>query len=478
MNRLVSVVFFALCISCGWSTPLDDYVNMVDTSYNWTLHSSFSSWLGYKAYVLDLTSQTWMTRNESNHPTWRHWLTICVPDVIDPKASPTAFMYIDGGHISDPAPTSVDLLAEVVCLNTRTVSAALLTIPNEALIFENDGVSRSEDGLIAYTWRHFINNTKEPIWLARLPMTKAAVKAMDAIQEFTATLPHVPTIKDFVVAGASKRGWTTWTTGAVDKRVKAMVPMVMPILNMIPNMNHHYQAYDGWSFALDDYLKQGLMAFLNTPQFQALADIVDPWTYRDRLTMPKLILTAAGDEFFLPDSPQFFMGGLPGENMLTVIPDAEHSLATALLDVGETISTYHHMIVRDIKRPKYTYQIIRSNTTASIVVTSNIQPAKVTLWYAHSWGNVLRDFRLVACAQIPECLQPVMWWPTDITLSPSGENTWTAHMNAPYDGWLAFLIELRYDLGSSWDSYQLRVSSEVNIVPDRMPFPPCGNHCQ
>lgn len=48
----------------------------------------------------------------------------------------------------------------------------------EAKIFENDGVQRSEDSLIAYTWAHFINDTSDPIWLARLPMTKAVVKAM------------------------------------------------------------------------------------------------------------------------------------------------------------------------------------------------------------------------------------------------------------------------------------------------------------
>lgn len=74
----------------------------------------------------------------------------------------------------------------------------------------------------------------------------------------------------------------------------------------------------GWSFALEDYLNQGVMAYLNQPQFKAMASIVDPWTYKDRLTMPKLVLCAAGDEFFLPDSPQFFLKQLPGETYLNV----------------------------------------------------------------------------------------------------------------------------------------------------------------
>ena len=43
---------------------------------------------------------------------------------------------------------------------------------------------------------------------------------------------------------------------------------------------------------------------LDTPAFQKLMEIEDPYSYRDRLTMPKLIVNAAGDQFFLPDSSQ------------------------------------------------------------------------------------------------------------------------------------------------------------------------------
>jgi hypothetical protein len=46
--------------------------------------------------------------------------------------------------------------------------------------------------------------------------------AMDATIEF-AKQKTGNTIKKFVVAGASKRGWVTWLTSAVDKRVMAQV---------------------------------------------------------------------------------------------------------------------------------------------------------------------------------------------------------------------------------------------------------------
>lgn len=45
-------------------------------------------------------------------------------------------------------------------------------------------------------------------WLARMPMTKAAVRALDTMADVVAKYtPSAPAITQFVVAGASKRGW-------------------------------------------------------------------------------------------------------------------------------------------------------------------------------------------------------------------------------------------------------------------------------
>ena len=60
----------------------------------------------------------------------------------------------------------------------------------------------------------------------------------------------------FVVSGASKRGWTTWTTAAVDRRVVAIAPAVIDLLNVVPSFTHHWQAYGAWSDAVKDYVEQ------------------------------------------------------------------------------------------------------------------------------------------------------------------------------------------------------------------------------
>src|SRR5690606_19688355 len=105
--------------------------------------------------------------------------------------------------------------------------------------------------------------------------------------------------------GASKRGWTTWTLAAVDPRVKAIAPMVIDLLNIVPSFQHHYAAYGGFAEAVEDYVDMGIFEWFQTPDFQELLDVVGPYSYRERYVMPKFIINASGDEFFLPDSSQF-----------------------------------------------------------------------------------------------------------------------------------------------------------------------------
>ena len=130
----------------------------------------------------------------------------------------------------------------------------------------------------------------------------------------------------FVVSGASKRGWTTWTTAAVDRRVVAIVPAVIDMLNVEPSFVHHWRAYGAWSEAVKDYVEHGIMDWMGTPQFRALMKIEEPYEYRDRLTMPKLMRQRVRR----PVLPAGFVAVLlrrsAGEKHLRYVPNTVHSL--------------------------------------------------------------------------------------------------------------------------------------------------------
>src|SRR5205823_7237776 len=154
-----------------------------------------------------------------------------------------------------------------------------------------------------------------------------AVRAMDAVTAFCATNESGKVNTDgFVVVGGSKRGWTTWTTAAVDKRVVAIIPCVIDLLNIEPSMLHHYAAYGFWAPSIGNYTALRIMDWTGTPQHRALMKIEEPYEYRHRLTMPKFMINAADDQFFLPDSWQFYFNDLQGVKYLRYVPNAEHSL--------------------------------------------------------------------------------------------------------------------------------------------------------
>ncbi len=189
--------------------------------------------------------------------------------------------------------------------------------------------------------------TGDETWLVRLPMVKSGVKAMDAIQEFMATNQAGEIkIDQFVIAGASKRGWTTWLVGLVDQRVIGMMPLVIDALNTEAITRHHYEAYGFFSPSLGDYVRHGLYPHkLGSPEFAAVLQIEDPFQYRhrERMKIPKYVINASGDQYFLPDNSQYYFLNLPDEKLLRYVPNAKHNLAGS--DARESMIAFYDSLI-------------------------------------------------------------------------------------------------------------------------------------
>ncbi len=219
-------------------TALDRYVAKPDPSYRYELIQE-SQVEGCAVYLLRLTSQTWLTTNEVDRPVWKHWLTVIKPPEV---ISATGLLFIAGGNNEKPAPKAPDGNLVKAAIATKTVVAELRMVPNQPLVFHGETEGREEDGIIAYTWDKFLR-THDEKWPARLPMTKSAVRALDTITAFCASKAGGGVkVERFVVAGGSKRGWTTWTTAAVDQRVIGVVPSVIAFLNIRTSFGAYFQA--------------------------------------------------------------------------------------------------------------------------------------------------------------------------------------------------------------------------------------------
>jgi PhoPQ-activated pathogenicity-related protein len=431
-------------------TALDRYVAAPDDHFALRSVGTLPGARDVTVTILELTSQQWLTAADVDRPVWTHWLVVYRPATV--RAS-RGLLFVGGGSNDGDRPEKVNALLLQVAADTNTVTAELRMVPNQPVTFAGDPmhVARKEDAIIAYTWDRYLR-TGDERWPLRLPMTKAVVRAMDALTQWTASAEGgAHAVNEFVVAGASKRGWTTWATAAVDRRVIGIVPLVIDVLNVVPSFKHHWQAYGFWAPAVKDYAGQGIMDWMDTSQFAALMTIEDPWSYRDRFTMPKLLVNAAGDQFFLPDSSQFYAATLPGETHLRYVPNTDHSLEGS--DARESLEAFYTAIVTGTPRPRVTWKV---DPPGGLTVTASDRPTEVRLWQATN--PKARDFRL-------ETFGP-KWHAA--TLSPVGPNTWRAAPRTPRAGWTAWFIELTFPSGGR---YPFVFTTDVHVTPDRLPFP-------
>jgi len=431
----------------GDYTALDRYVAAPDSSFRYTLSRTLT-YPGLTAYQLDMVSQTWLSTAEVDRPEWHHWVTIYKPDAI---TTPTALLLIDGGS-NTAAPPAPDPTLTLLAATAGAILVDLGQVPNEPLRFAGETATRSEDAIIAYTWDKYLR-TGDERWPARLPMTKAAVRAMDAATAFLAQLPAgAATVKNFVVVGASKRGWTTWSTAAVDPRVIAIAPLVFDALDTQQVFAHHWEAYGFWSTAVQDYVAAGIMNWFGTPQMDALLQIEDPYPYRARLALPSYQVASTGDQFFLPDSPRFYFSDLPGEKYLRFVPNTDHSLGS--LSAIANLVAWFQTVTSNYPRPRFYWTADRA--AGRLTVRTVDAPTQVTLWQA---GNPkARDFRLETIG--------AAWTSTPVT---GANGIYTITLPSPAQGWTAYMVELDFPgPGGS----PLVFTTEVVVMPDIYPFPP------
>ena len=436
---------------------LQEYVSLEDDSYSWELLSSGSG-DGYRIYFLKLESQAWRTGNEVDRTLWTHSLSIIIPDTARQAAgrsgSAAVLLIIDGGSNDEVPPVDSDDTAIEMALDSGKIVSRLGMVPNQPIGFAPEFRGRIEDDLVAHTWNLYME-TGDQGWLARWPMVKSAVRAMDTVEEFLASPPSAGfedplEVEGFIVTGASKRGWTTWLTGATDARVSAIVPVVIDVLNVIPSMDHHYAAYGFWAPAVRDYEEQGIMARKNEGIYRDLIRLVDPYYYRDQLQIPKYIVNSAGDQFFLPDSSQFYFDELPGENYLRYVPNTDHSLSNC--DARESIAAYTSLIAAGAPRPKFSWSM---EDDGSIRVSTADQPTEVRLWQAVNPDA--RDFRLVTLGAA---------WSSRL-LRSDGSGVYHARVRLPEKGWIAFFVELTY---TPAPGKKLKFTTAVRVLPNVLPY--------
>ena len=177
---------------------------------------------------------------------------------------------------------------------------------------------------------------------------------------------------------------------------------------------------------VDGHLYSETTGYFETPEMQEAFDIIDPFEYRDKLMMPKLVCNTADDEFFMPDNTRYWWHDMPMEyemNKFLTLPNTDHITVTGILELLPAVNTWvkelywaHNQLKEKYKGKRPPVKTIEDRNAASvelmsiaaiprfnwtidatngdITVQSEEKPKSVHLWHASTCNTDRRDFRL------------------------------------------------------------------------------------
>ena len=227
-----------------------------------------------------------------------------------------------------------------------------------------------------------------------------------------------------MATGASKRGWTTWLTAAIDERVRGAMPMVIDMLSLERHVALQHASFGGLSEQLEPYTSVGVERLLQSQRGRELIGIVDPYAYRDRIVQPKLIALGTNDPYWPLESLGLYLDGLAGPRWVSYAPNAGHGLP--FTRVGGLVAALGRHVAGLETLPDVEWSFAPTATGAACVVQSSVDPAEVLVWRAAADS---RDFR------------KARWTPAPVE---SVAGAWRVELDRPASGFNAALVECRY----------------------------------
>jgi PhoPQ-activated pathogenicity-related protein len=359
--------------SAAGGDGLVDYVRRPDPAFRWSQESP-QDVKGSREVRAELVSQSWRGFE------WKHRLRVVKPNEL--RHRDLAVLIVGGDSLRE------FVEPERLAAAAGVPVALLADVPNQPLF------GQSEDALISFTFTQYLRS-EDADWPLLLPMTKAAVRALDAVAAIAARDWQLE-IRRFVVTGASKRGWTSWLTAVADARVAGIAPVVFDNLNFAAQLKNQHAVWGSYSPEIGDYTERGLAQVIDTERGRKLRAMVDPYEHLDALgRVAKLLVNGTNDPYWEVGAVGFYWPDVPGAKSILEIPNAGHG-AGRDARVAPTLAAFVTRVAEGRAMPDLRW----ADEDPSVVpaVISNEEPSAVGFWQATAGS---RDFRNARWRRFP-----------------------------------------------------------------------------
>jgi PhoPQ-activated pathogenicity-related protein len=203
--------------------------------------------------------------------------------------------------------------------------------------------------------------------------------------------------------------------------------MVIDVLNMPVNVDYQKKVWGDYSIEIEDYVKLGIAQQFGTPGGNDLVKMIDPYSYRKTLTMPKMIFMGTNDPYWPVDAVKNYIDDIPGDNHICYTPNAAHDLGDKVKAFA-TLSAFVGITLTNGKYPICKYDVSENEGIVTLKIKSTPEIlVDAILWSAESKDQDFRDEK----------------W-SDTSLNSANKAEITVEVKKPASGFKAFYVDLKY----------------------------------
>jgi PhoPQ-activated pathogenicity-related protein len=155
-------------------------------------------------------------------------------------------------------------------------------------------------------------------------------------------------------------------------------------------MNYQVKVWNDYSIQIEDYVKLGIVQDIGSAKTNELTAMIDPYSYRKKLTMPKMILMGTNDEYWPIDNIKNYYDSIPGQNLLHYIANVGHDMGDkkeALASLG----SFFGLTLATKTYPTCVWKTISGEKGIEVNITATADKlTDVIMWSADSPD---KDFR-------------------------------------------------------------------------------------